>query len=265
MQNQRDKILAYEENPFFELSVCSVLGDREEQQDGFGYKLRSDEGLVVVCDGMGGHSGGKLASSVSVNTIINNYIQSYPVSNIYNFLLTCVELADTKVASLTDESGCSLRAGSTVVAIVIRGHSLHWVSVGDSRIYLFRDDELVQATHDHTYQNLLDEQKARGEIDPEQYRVKSAKGDALISFLGANGLPRIDINKTPFTLQKGDRILLVSDGLYKLISDEEIRRILSNFNSVSDATNALEAKAQRASKNNAASRDNMTVSVIKIK
>lgn len=265
MQNHKDNFQIYDENAFFELAICSVLGDREEQQDSFGYEIKPNEGLVVVCDGMGGHNGGKLASSIAVDILIKKYAEKYPINNISEFLLDCIENADKMVASLTDESGECLHAGSTVVAVVIKEKILHWISVGDSRIYLFRNDELVQATEDHIYQKLLDEQRAQGEIDNVQYQNKSSKGEALISFLGVNGLPKIDVNVTPFALQKEDKILLVSDGLYKLVPNEDIGRILSNFNNIEDALKALEAKVQRAAKNKNANRDNMTVSIIKIK
>ena len=102
-------------------------------------------------------------------------------------------------------------------------------------------------------------------IDELEYQSKSLQGEALISFLGVNGLPKIDTNDNPFTLIKDDKILLMSDGLYKLVSNDEIGRILSNFTNIEDALNALELKAQKVSKTSKISRDNMTVALIKIK
>ncbi len=265
MQNHKDNFQIYDENSLFELSVISVIGDREEQQDNVGYEIKPDEGLVVICDGMGGHNGGKLASSIAVDSLIKRYLEMYPAHNMHNIIIDSIKNIDHKIATLTDNSGKSMQAGSTIVTVLISGHSLHWVSVGDSRIYLFRNDELVQATEDHIYQSVLDAKKERGMIDDLEYQTQSRQGEALISFLGVNDLPLIDTNDHPFTLMKDDKILLMSDGLYKLVSHDEILRILSNFSNIEDALKALDIKAKKAAKNQNAKRDNMTVALIKIK
>lgn len=265
MQNHKDNFQGFDENALFEVAVLSVIGGREEQQDSVGYDIRPDEGFAVICDGMGGHNGGKLASALAVDLLVKTYTEVYPAHDMHEILVDTVEEADRKVAAITDDDGNRLHAGSTVAAAFIRGHILHWVSVGDSRIYLFRNGELVQATEDHTYQLLLDERRASGEIGEEAYRTESQKGEALISFLGVNGLPRISTNDTPFPLLQGDKVLMMSDGLYKLVSDEEIGRILDNFSNIQDALKALDLKAQRAAKNSGIQRDNMTVVLIKIK
>ena len=265
MQNHKDNFQAYDENSLFEIAIISVLGDREEQQDSVGYEIKPDEGLVVICDGMGGHDGGKLASSIAVDILTRKYLEEYPTHNIQSVLIDTVEEVDRRIASLTDDFGKPLQAGSTLVATFIRGKTLHWVSVGDSRIYLYRNGELVQATEDHVYQTLLDEKKEQGLIDELEYQNKSQQGEALISFLGVNGLPKLDTNDNPFTVIKDDKILLMSDGLYKLVTNNEIMRILSNFTNIEDALKALELKAQKASKYLRINRDNMTVALLRIK
>lgn len=265
MQNHKDNFQTYDENSLFEVAMISVLGDRDEQQDSVGYEIKPDEGLVVICDGMGGHNGGKLASSIAVDMLIKRYLEVYPTHNINNVLIDAVEEIDHKIAGLSDDSGKPMQAGSTIVTVSIRGKSLYWVSVGDSRIYLFRNGELVQATKDHIYQSVLDEKKEKGLINDIDYQTKSQQGEALVSFLGVNGITKVDTNDSPFPLAKDDKILLMSDGLYKLVTNDEIGRILSNFSNIEDALKALDLKAKKAAKNFNISRDNMTVALIKIK
>lgn len=265
MQNHNDSFDAYDENSVFELAVKSVLGDREEQQDNVGYEIKPDEGMVVVCDGMGGMNGGKLAGEVAVDTLLKAYLNDFQAENTKDFLIETVGTADKKISQLCDEGGNFLKAGSTVVAVVIKEKSLHWVSVGDSRMYLFRAGETVRITTDHNYQNLLDKKMSNGNISEDEYNAESRHGEALVSFLGINGLPQIDVNEKPFELQKDDRILLMSDGLYKLVGDDEIARVLSNFANIEDSLNALEQKARKSAKHNEAVRDNMTLALIKIK
>jgi len=265
MQNHKDNFRVYDENALFELAVTSVIGNRKEQQDSVGFDIKTDEGLVVLCDGMGGHRGGKHASFIAVDMLLKKYDENYPTNNVTKLFVDTIEEIDMKIASFTDCNGEHLKAGSTIVSVIIKGEHLYWVSVGDSRIYIYREDELVQVTEDHIYQAMLDEQKLRGLIDDLDYSNKSRQGETLISFLGVNGLPKIDINQAPFTLLKDDKIILMTDGLYKLVSNEGICRILSNFSDTQDALNALELKAQKAAKNGNINRDNMTVALIKVK
>lgn len=265
MQNHKDNFIGSDENSLFRLSVFSVLGDREEQQDSVGFELKADEGMVVVCDGMGGHECGKLASTLAVDLMLRTCDADYPCKDVHAMLIDAVVRADARIASMTHKDGTRMTAGSTLVAVHIRGKELYWVSVGDSRIYLYRNGELVQATEDHIYRNLLDEKYREGEIEQEIYDTELERGEALISFLGVDGLPKIDSNDTPLLLQKEDLVLLMTDGLYKLVPDEEIGRILENFVNIDDALKALEMKVQKAAEKQKISRDNMTLALLKLK
>lgn len=265
MQNYKDNQLITDENAAFEMTMLSVLGDREAQEDCFGYDLKNGEGLVVICDGMGGHDGGRIASSVAVEKILSAYRAQYPCAEPTNCLIGAANEADRTVAALTNAEGKPLRAGTTMVAVVVRDGELFWTSVGDSRAYLFRGSEFVQITEDHNYQLVLDERLAGGVISREEFERESLRGEALISFLGIGDLRIIDYNAVPLKLYKDDKILLMSDGLYKLVSDEEIQRIVENFSNIGEALQALDMKAKKNAKYLAASRDNMTVALIKIK
>ena len=263
MQSFEDNYRLFGENEYLELGISSVLGNRDQQQDSAGFELNRDEALVLVCDGMGGHAGGQRASRLAVSLLLKTYREEYPCPDPHSWLVDLAAEADYAVAALKDESGQLLRAGSTVVAVLIRGRQLYWLSVGDSRIYLYRDGELVRATTDHNYQLVLQAQLESGEIDEAAFRAQSKKGEALVSFLGVNGLPIVASNERPFELRSGDMVLLTSDGLYRLLSDENMEQILQNFVKVPDALTALEARASSCGKNKV--RDNMTVSIIKIK
>ena len=91
------------------------------------------------------------------------------------------------------------------------------------------------------------------------------RGDGLTSFLGVGREMQVDINIKGIPLHSGDRILLTTDGLYKLVSDEEINRILINFSNVGEAVQALEIKAEHRAFKKRTVRDNMTVALINIK
>lgn len=265
MQSYKDNYSFFDENAYFEAVVTSVIGDREEQQDSACIEFKSEEALITVCDGMGGHNGGRSASTMAAEIISKEYNRNYPSEKMPQIIFGAIKTADAEVALLSDENGNILNAGSTVVSAYINKRDFHWFSVGDSRIYIHRNDEFVQITSDHTYKSFLDAQLKADAISQDEYNRKIYRGEALISFLGLNGFPKIDLNESPFKLRSNDRIVLMSDGLYKLVDDETIGRIIGNFNNISEAAQALEIKAKNISKNRDVKRDNMTVAIIRVK
>ena len=265
MKNCNDNYSCFDENDFFQVALLSVLGDREEQQDSAGYELKQTEGIVCICDGMGGHEGGKMVSNLAVDCLLNSYLDTYPCEDVHNLLVEAVKKANTDITSLKHSDGSKMQAGTTTVSAIIRKDKLYWVSVGDSRLYLFRNNESVRATVDHNFRLALDEAFNAGVIDEDKYNQELHRGEALISFLGVGELNLIDSNEESVTLLQNDKLLLMSDGLYKLLSDEEIENIVFNFANISEATQALEFKAKKKAKSLNAKRDNMTIALIKIK
>jgi protein phosphatase len=169
------------------------------------------------------------------------------------------------ISQLKNADGALLKAGSTIVSIVVNRKKLMWCSVGDSRAYLMRDGEMVQLTLDHNYHTVLVEKMNAGLLDRREFEQENMRGEALISFLGIGNLALIDYSESPLELKKDDKIIIMSDGLYKIVTDAEIARILDNFNNIGEAVQALELKARKKAKNDREARDNMTVALIKIK
>lgn len=265
MISYKDQQLIKDENSAFDLAALSVIGDREDQQDSFGYSLKHDEGLIVVCDGMGGHEGGKVASEAAVGSFLSCYEKNQFGGKPTAPLIETAKSVDSSISQLRNDEGNLLRAGSTLVSIVINRKKLYWCSVGDSRAYLLRNGEMVQLTQDQNYQTVLNEKKHAGLLNEEEYQQESARGEALISYLGIGKLELIDYSESPLELMKDDKIIVMSDGLYKVVSDAEISRILDNFSNIGEAVQALDMKAKKNAKSKSESRDNMTIVLIKIK
>lgn len=266
MHNYKDNQMITDANTCFSLAAISVLGDRDEQEDSFGFALKKDEGLAVVCDGMGGYNDGATVSAIAVDAFLKDYTESPFWTEPSEKMIELSRNADVLVCNYSSGKGDkpAFHAGTTLVSIYIKKKDLYWCSVGDSRAYLFRGGEFVQLTQDQNYKAVLQGKRNAGAISEEEYQTEITKGEALISYLGIGNLNLIDFNETKLELQGNDRIVIMSDGLYKLLSDDEISRIIDNFTNVGDALQALELKARKNAKNVHVSRDNMTVIIIRI-
>lgn len=266
MQGFIDNFSVCEENAICKIAMFSTIGDRPEQQDSAGFELRENGGIVVVCDGMGGHEGGKFISSMATQLLLERYLAEPGMLSDANYIFNLLRQIDFHITSLKKEDGTRLRGGTTCVAVILENNMMRWISVGDSRVYLFRNGEMKQLNPDHIYQMHLDRMFQKKEISEEQYQTESRqKGEMLISFLGVGELSEIGICDPPIQLQSGDELLLASDGLYKYLPENMIVGILNNFSNTEDALHALEAKVKRANRDSTKKRDNMTLALVRMK
>ena len=117
-----------------------------------------------------------------------------------------------------------------MVAVVADGGKLYWLSIGDSRIYIIRGEEMSQVNREHNYRLTLQESLRSGLITQEQYEAEEKRGraDALISYLGISRLNLMDINRAPLEMMDGDMVLLCSDGLFKSLNDSQIKALVKD-------------------------------------
>ena len=240
-------------------------GARDEQQDAFGFssfddaELRAHGGvLMVLADGMGGMSGGREASHTAVQQMMAAYAEKSAQETIPQALERALQAANAAVYELAISREGEGEVGTTLVATVVHDSHFHWISVGDSRLYRYRaaDDSLTPCTEDHTHLNALLEQVGRGELSRAEAEA-DPDGAALVSFLGLRELPRVDRSRQPLRLAQGDRLLLVSDGVYNALSEQDIALLLRN-----DAQSAAEALIKAVKQRAGPTQDNTTAAVI---
>ena len=246
-------------NAKYTAAMRSVVGTRDEQQDHAFQSVAAERVVAAVCDGMGGLESGRIVSIATIEKFKELYAKKEPDEAIPSFLLTAVDILDEFIFQMKHENGESLHAGTTLVAAVIENDNLFWLSVGDSRLYILRGSEFVQATRDHNYFLRLDEMMREKEITENQYQAEAARGEALISFIGMGGIEVMDISNAPFKLLPKDTVLLSTDGLYKALSREEIAACLR----MEDVEEALTALLDRASEKACQSQDNTTCVIIR--
>lgn len=226
----------------FDVAFYSDIGRRSSQQDSAYLMAGEQAAFAVLCDGMGGARGGQLASASAVD-ILRAYYAHYLVHGREMqdsaWMREAAEAADNMVHGLRDAGGNPLGAGTTLVAVSAVRDYFSWISVGDSRLYILRQETLVRATTDHNYMMHLDLQRSAGKISEDTYARESKSGDALISFIGMGGLLMEDISDKPFRLLPGDVLLLCSDGLYRTVTDQELQILLFHSQNIQDAAEQI--------------------------
>ena len=238
-----------------EASVCSVIGTRPDQQDSFRL-CPVDAGVAaVVCDGMGGLNNGQLASRAAADAFVEA-IAHVPAEELPEAFAQSLESINETVCKAAPGGG------STLVGAVVSGAQLFFCSIGDSRLYIFRDGEMVCATRAHNYGFLLDERLRLGQISPEEYQQELPRAEALVSYFGAPVLQLADISRTPIALQPGDTILLCSDGLYRSIPEARLQKIICGYaGSFCTLAEYLTDTAERL----CAQRDNTSVILLRLR
>jgi len=239
------------------------IGTRIEQQDDFGFSRLKNKRFVphggimaTLADGMGGMAKGGEAGRLAKDTMLQAYQAKAPNESILQALQRSLAHANQAVVALAQQVGLEGDIGTTLVAAVINGQHLYWVSVGDSRIYLFRRGRLTQLTEDHDYARELEGQVKAGKINPSAAQSHPERR-ALTSYLGQAHLFRVDRNLRPFHLEPGDRILLCSDGLYGALSEAEMAESMAG-----PPQEAAEALVARVLAKNKSKQDNVTVAIM---
>lgn len=175
--------------------------------------------ILAVADGMGGHKAGEIASAMAIETIRNYQGQ---VDDLRQMLTEIIEEADQRIyAAQSMDANCQ-GMGTTLTLAVVKDNLLYIGHVGDSRAYLCRNQDLLQITTDHSLVNELLKQ----EQITEEEALNHPQRHLLLQALGSGNKLNIEINC--FSLERSDIILLCTDGLNNMLSDEEIARLINS-------------------------------------
>jgi serine/threonine protein phosphatase PrpC len=225
----------------FSIYQDSRRGGRKTNQDRVGYTYSRDALLMVVCDGMGGHTGGEIASHLCVRLFLERFEQeAQPMLRSPTlFIQDTMQRAHTALLDYAARFKLVDTPRTTCVACVIQANYVYWAHSGDSRLYMFRNSGLIHQTRDHSkVQYLVDS----GLITPAQALTHPDR-NKVFSCLGGEVEPAIDYSPR-LPLQNGDTLLLASDGLWAQFDPAEIGPWLST-GSVLNTTSLLLTEAQR--------------------
>lgn len=210
----------------FAIYQSSRQGGRKYNQDRLAYSYSKEALLMVVADGMGGHFHGEVAAQITAQLIAESFQkQSRPaLKDPFQFLESALLGAHNAICDYSVENDLLESPRTTCVACVVQRDMAYWAHVGDSRLYFFRDDRLLARTRDHSRVQLMFEQ---GGITEAQMATHPDR-NKIYNCLGGPILPQVELSKkTP--VREGDTLLLCSDGLWGVLSDNEIASVLGAY------------------------------------
>ena len=231
---------------------------RSANQDFCGYHVadKYEIAFFFVADGMGGHNAGEIASSIAAITFIDASKDFFDIdspSALERFITHTVKKANILICRRAQENPDLKGMGTTFVAAAVTNDFFMIANVGDSRAYLIDEKQISQITKDHSYVQYLVEQ---GLIDEAQAQAHPRKNE-ITRALGAGEDVEVDI----FTgkCEHGNYLLLCSDGLTNMITNDDIHKSVTGCDDVYSACNDLIKKA-----NDAGGTDNISVALIKL-
>lgn len=205
--------------------------------------------LFCVCDGMGGHAAGEVASAIAVETIAKMAPNTADAAH----LGAAIEAANAAIIEAAVNGVGRPGMGCTATAAFIEGTTLAIAHVGDSRAYLLHEGTLIRVTRDHSY---VEELVDAGEITADEARVHPNRS-VITRALGSD--PAMYADHFTLNVEEGDRLILCSDGLSSMIPDGEIERVAQQSSTAQICTDNLVDAALAAGGG-----DNVTVVVVDI-
>lgn len=257
----RAAVEAADEIPGHDISISveklHEQGARKNQQDCFAVsplEFQDQQGvLAMVADGMGGLANGDKVSQTAVTAALSSFFSAKGTPE--QILLELLNRSAAAVNRILGSDGMR-SGGTTMVMGLVKDGAFHYLSVGDSRICLYRDGALYQLNREHIYRNELAVRFVNGEVSLQE-ACGHPKGGGLTSYLGMGDVRYVDLPAQPVAVRPGDRFILMCDGVYNALSEQELAAALSaGDGAVADALRAaIQAK-------NYANQDNYTAVIL---
>jgi len=233
---------------------------RLNNEDSFGYwepeedeKFARKGRLAIVADGMGGYEGGQEASRLAVDTMVEKY-RDFDGNDPQQALIEGLQAAHEEIRDYGMHHPELQGMGTTCTAAAIVADALHYVHVGDTRLYLIRDGEITQVTRDHSYVGRLVEAgmltREEAERHPQRNILTAAVGTAPELIMDSPGRPE--------PLRPNDVILICTDGLWGQVQDQEILEAVKKQNAEGAGRDLIELARQRGGP------DNITVNILRL-
>jgi PPM family protein phosphatase len=240
-----------------EYADLSLVGDREDNQDRVTVAATDSAALLVVIDGMGGHSDGSRAADTALKSLLESFQQTrLPMFDPLGFLHLALSKAHDDVARLGAAQSIDSRPRATTAVCLVQEGAAYWAHVGDSRVYLIRRGKVVERTRDHSHVELL---LREGKITEDEVATHPMRNFVECCLGGDPAIPEMTIAGRR-VLQPGDVLLLCTDGIWANLQDADIGGFFQDANQLRAWIEALGRRAVQAS---APFSDNSTAAVLR--
>jgi len=257
--------------PAFSFDTASAIsqGARDYQEDALisDFSNGAELGFVVLADGMGGHAAGDVASKIVVTEMFSEltFMRAEMVASktcICEMLRKAALVANETLKAHVTQHPETKGMGATLVATVILDERLYWISIGDSPLFLFRDNTLRQLNEDHSLSRTIDTMVKTGVLSAQDGENHPDR-NVLTSVLFGEPIAEIDCPSEPTELRAGDTLIVASDGL-QFLTDAEIKTLLQDrpFSRSSEIADALMSGVQNL---NDPDLDNVSLTVIQVR
>lgn len=241
----------------FETAKLTLVGNRQENQDKVEIIAHEDCALIVVVDGMGGHSGGAKASEITISTLEQCFKEeAKPVFDPQGFLTLALAEAHDKVVDIGDGIALESRPRATCATCLVQDGFSYWAHVGDSRVYQLRQGAVHERSRDHSHVELL---LREGLVKEHETRDHPMRNYVECCLGGDRPLPDMSVAARK-SLACDDVLLVCTDGLWSGVDDAEIAELSSHAQPLQAA---IEQLAHNAVERNAPHSDNTTVAALR--
>jgi serine/threonine protein phosphatase PrpC len=243
----------------FETASLSLVGDRKENQDRVAVLHANGTVLLIVVDGMGGHSHGANAAQLAVDTVQRCFANTRtPLIDPQGFLTMALSLAHDAVVELGVKLPLDQRPRATCAVCAVQDDSSFWAHVGDSRIYQLRDGAVVARTRDHSHIELL---LREGVIEENQMSSHPMRNLVECCLGGDSPLPETSVSGR-HGLEAGDALVVCTDGLWSGLEETMLASVATD--SQLELGEALQQLAETAVSSGAPHSDNTSVCALRV-
>lgn len=241
-----------------EYADLSLVGDREDNQDRVAIAAKDEAALMIVIDGMGGHSDGSRAADTALKSLLDSFQQaSLPLFDPLGFLHLALSKAHDDVARLGAAQSIDSRPRATTAICLVQDGAAYWAHIGDSRVYWIRHGKVLERTRDHSHVELL---LREGKITEAEVATHPMRNFVECCLGGDPAIPEMTLGGRR-VLQPGDVLLLCTDGIWANLTDADIAGFFRDESN--DLRAWLEALGRRAVQASAPFSDNSTAAVLR--
>jgi serine/threonine protein phosphatase PrpC len=243
----------------YETAEISLIGDRDQNQDRVAVAKSGNSAFLVVVDGMGGHAEGERAAEVARRSFVESFeVASSLIDEPASFLADAIGRAHEAVVGIGVGQALERKPRATCAICLVLNGSAWWAHVGDTRVYLVRENKVLERTRDHSHVEVL---FSEGLITEEEIHAHPMRHYVECCLGGESALPETDDDLPGRKLESGDTLLVCSDGLWSGLTDAYIGLSCLAEKNVSEWLGSL---SERAVASNAPYSDNTTAAALRL-